>query len=767
MRLFESSVTPTSAPSAPGAERAARRRGGAAGSGPGLPEVGPCWYRLFRWSWARAEPGPAHVAFRAWSRPPRPSAATTASPAGAMAAAAGDGSVKPLQCAMKLANGAIELDTGNRPREAYTEYLRSIHYISQVLLEEVEATKGKTCLRPAMPVAAPVPSPASRHRRVYSDEGGKLSPFLPPEIFQKLQVVESQSSKKELTPLEEASLQNQKLKAAYEARMARLDPSQAMQKTSLTLSLQRQMMENLVIAKAREDTLQRKMEERRLRLQEAANKRFCSQVALTPEEREQRAVYAAILEYEQDHDWPKLWKAKLKRSPGDLSLVTSLVSHLLSVPDHPISQLLKKLQCAVYRALYPIVSKGAAPSCCSLPPDADGLLAPGSRRLRPSQSLYCMPSPLEPSPAPKPPDGPCASPPRPGSPAGPPSPQLLGKDSSFEDLEQFLATPESRGRGPGERPEPQTPGVRKEPVLEQLKGTVQDIHDAIDRLLSLTLLAFEGLNTAASKDRCLACIEEPFFSPLWPLLLAIYRWGPAPEVHLGATLRGRLPFPASGVLGSQAVPCPPSRILGVAGSPSRVSVRPGAGVFGPLNLASLHPRNVHRLREAALSRSMELYRNAPPAAIGVPTRLLPQDPEAAGAGPYPYCAAAQELGLLVLESCPQKKLECIGEGAVWEGRAVSRPTGHPESAPLSHSLVPSGGEESLGTKAVLVLPCLVLHGVGVRRCPGPVWDAVPTPSPEAWLLRLSSGLAGHLCLCGGLLPGPGGCVAAWHRRYWC
>lgn len=49
-----------------------------------------------------------------------------------------------------------------------------------------------------------------------------------------------------------------------------------------------------------------------------------------------------------------------------------------------------------------------------------------------------------------------------------------------------------------------------------------------DRLLSLTLLAFEGLNTAVSKDRCLACIEEPFFSPLWPLLLALYRCVPAP-----------------------------------------------------------------------------------------------------------------------------------------------------------------------------------------------------------------------------------------------
>ncbi|XP_058431811.1 VPS9 domain-containing protein 1 isoform X2 [Marmota monax] len=534
--------------------------------------------------------------------------------------------------------------------EAYTEYLRSIHYISQVLLEDAGAHQelstaslcaspdadetvppdtskmlklagqcleraqstaaklGKVRLKPAMPAAASVPSPASRHRRVCSDEGGKLSPFLPPEIFQKLQVVESQSSKKELTPLEEASLQNQKLKATYEARMARLDPSQAMQKTSLTLSLQRQMMENLVIAKAREETLQRKMEERRLRLQEAANRRFCSQVALTPEEREQRALYAAILEYEQDHDWPQHWRSKLKRNPGDLSLVTNLVSHLLSLPDHPISQLLKKLQCAVYSALYPAVSRGALSTASA--PGADALLAPGGRRLRSSQSLYCMLSPPESSVAPRPQDGLPATPTMPplnpgpldrgadSSPAGLPSPLtdasacLPDKDSSFEDLEQFLAMSERWSQGPGGQPEPQTPGTKREPLLECLKSTVKDIHDAIDRLLSLTLLAFENLNTATCKDRCLACIEEPFFSPLWPLLLALYR-------------------------------------------------------------------SVHCTQEAALSRSMELYRNVPPTALGIPTRLLPPHSETRGATTYPYCAAVQELGLLVLESCPQKKLEHI------------------------------------------------------------------------------------------------------------
>ncbi|KAM6224855.1 VPS9 domain-containing protein 1 [Rhynchocyon petersi] len=548
-----------------------------------------------------------------------------------MAAAAGDGTVKPLQSAMKLANGAIELDTSNRPREAYTEYLRSIHYISQVLLEEAETTKearevvppdtskmlklaeqcleraqstaaklGKPCLKPAKLVTTTVPSPTSRHRRVYSDEGGKLSPFLPPEIFQKLQMVESQNPKKELTPLEEASLQNQKLRAAYEARMARLDPSQAVQKTSLTLSLQRQMMENLVIAKAREETLQRKMEERRLRLQEAANRRFCSQVALSREEREQRALYAAILEYEQDHDWPKLWKSKLKKSPGDLSLVTSLMTYLLSLPDHPIAQLLRKLQSTVYSVLYPLVSRASlsttsAPGSCSVPLDASGPVGPGSRRLRASQSLHCVLCP--PEPAPQLQDGPLdrgvdSSPVGPPSPLGDATSRLRDKDSSFEDLEQFLTTSEKWNLAPGGRSESQNPGAKRDPLLEPLKSTVKDIHNAIDRLLSLTLLAFEGLNTAAAKDRCLACMEEAFFSPLWAPLLALYR-------------------------------------------------------------------NAYRAQEAALSRSMELYRNTSPTALGIPAKLLPHDMEAQGVGAYPYHAAVQELGLLVLESCPQKKLECI------------------------------------------------------------------------------------------------------------
>ncbi|XP_039186814.1 VPS9 domain-containing protein 1 isoform X1 [Crotalus tigris] len=536
--------------------------------------------------------------------------------------AAAEPQVKPLQGAMKLAKAALELDAGDRPREAYVEYLKSISYIAQVLLEEAAATTGdendlvpdtpkmlkvaEQCLERAKSSASKIgkaklggkkvgPAPVSRHRRVSSDEGRKLSPFLPPEMFQKLQIAQEQSPRnRELSPLEEASLQNQKLRATYEARLARLNPNQAVQKTSLTLSLQRQMMENLVIAKAREEALQRKMEEHRLRLQEAANRRFSSNAVLTPEEQEQRAMYAAILEYEQDHDWPRMWKAQLKEHPSDLSLVPKLLSHLLSFADHPVCQLLKKLQCSVYNRVYPLISQSRTDVSrgwsLSSSLDAEAFLpsATEGRRLRSSQSLHSMFSVQEHnklnlrhsiSGTPFIEDQSLLLPPQ----GGRVSPPSTDRESSFEDLEQFLSASEAHPAGPLQSPLAGKKGSQQ----EALKAVVKDIHNSIDRLLSLMLLAFEGLNTAAAKDQCLARLEEAFFGPLWGPLLTVYR-------------------------------------------------------------------TVYGAQEEALSRSMELRRKTAPTEMGIPSKLLPK-----GEGPSPYAAAVQELLLLPLSSCPQRKLECI------------------------------------------------------------------------------------------------------------
>uniref|UniRef100_A0AAR2LWR2 VPS9 domain-containing protein n=1 Tax=Pygocentrus nattereri TaxID=42514 RepID=A0AAR2LWR2_PYGNA len=358
--------------------------------------------------------------------------------------------------------------------------------------------------------------PSSRHRRVLSEGEGAGCPFLPPEVFQKLQIVDSQDSKKELTPIEEASRLNQKLKANYEARLARLAPSQATQKTSLTLSLQRQMMENLIIARARQDALQRKMEERRLRLQEQANRRFSSSGTLTPEEQEQRVLYANILEYEQDNEWPKVWKANLKKNPNDATLVSGLVTYLLSCPDHPVMKLLKKLQYQVYNnaqsLLFTDSPKGQLKSGLvhSLSDASISLSLVHDLNTTDTEPELDSEEPVTPAP----PD----------------------RENSFEDLEQFLA---QLGWNPYQSAdetvsyvtcdsthgdlEVHVLGLEERALKEHLKAIVKDIHNAIDRLLSLCLLSFECLNTASAKDHCVASIEEVFFTPIWSPLLALFR----------------------------------------------------------------------------------------------------------------------------------------------------------------------------------------------------------------------------------------------------
>ncbi|CAL8357696.1 unnamed protein product [Lota lota] len=560
-----------------------------------------------------------------------------------MAAFGSETILKPLQNAMRMAKTAIQMDAENQHKEAYCEYLRSINYISHALLEDAVTKKGgeleavevermfrlaEQCIeraksftgrrhqshdistprtstpppsillhQPETPKVLTSPS-KSNHRRGLSEGGEEPTPFVPPEVFQRLQTAESQdTSRKALTPIEEASRMNQKLKANYEARLARLAPGQAYQKTSLSLSLQRQMMENLIIAQARQDALQRKMEERRLRLQEEANRRFAASGTTTAEEQEQRVIYANILEYEQDHDWPKQWKVNLKKNPDDATLVSGLVSYLLSCPDHPVMTLLRKHQYRVYNRLYPIISKG--------------LLGSPQLHQEPQKNLnnkvfgiiterFCLDPALSPSRdfvvnlAEK------------GEAKCPAMPVLVDRENSFEDLEQFLNQLEWKPSHdnsnlnteltlePSVQPlqeESRGQELEVQALREHLKAIVKDIHISIDQLLSLCLLSFECLNTVNSKDLCVASIEEAFFAPLWSPLLVLFR-------------------------------------------------------------------KVYKDREQAFECSMKRYRDASPEVVGVPLKLFPQDAGGLECS-FPYQSAVQELKLLCNDCCPQRKLECI------------------------------------------------------------------------------------------------------------
>ncbi|XP_018421979.1 PREDICTED: VPS9 domain-containing protein 1 [Nanorana parkeri] len=422
------------------------------------------------------------------------------------------------------------------------------------------------------------------HRRSCSDEFQKNAGFPSPEVFQMLRAAEAQSCKKELTPLQEASIQNQKLRAAYEVRLSRLDPRQAAQKTSLTLSLQRQMTENLGIAKAREETLQRKAEERRLRLQEESDRRFSKNQQMTPAQEEQKMLYTAMLEYEQDHEWTQLCKKKIKSNPNDLGPVSRYMYQILSTSEHPLTKLVRRLQCQIYSRLYLIISKDLSQESSAsnlghqlLPVEPASLPVPTASKLRMSQSLYSLPS--------------CQRPSIRHSrsigeglesfelPADCQTDREQGKkeiESSYEDLEHLLSPTSLSGPA----------ALQRLSVSQYLNTVVKEIHNARDSFVSSSMLSLDLPTTPQVKDVCLECLDESFFPPLWPALLALYR-----------------------------------QVLSV--------------------------------REESLLQVMELYSTAPPSVVGVPKRLYPQDII------DPYRLATEDLEQLTNQYTPHRKLECI------------------------------------------------------------------------------------------------------------
>lgn len=226
----------------------------------------------------------------------------------------------------------------------------------------------------------------------------------------------------------------------------------------------------------------------------------------------------------------------MRKHPDDVTLVSGLVSYLLSQSDHPVMKLLRKYQYRIYNKLYPIISKSLAqsPALPLRPSHSTHNLIHPETQTKPARGRsvgsqsFSMGSSLSPSHDIE--EG-----------EEPHTQVMVDRENSFEDLEQFLTqldwTPLNSSIDDScsdlaltcdpsmesEQGEGNIQELEMRALTEHLKAIVKDIHIAIDQLLSLCLLSFECLNTASSKDLCLASIEEAFFTPLWSALVALFR----------------------------------------------------------------------------------------------------------------------------------------------------------------------------------------------------------------------------------------------------
>lgn len=65
--------------------------------------------------------------------------------------------------------------------------------------------------------------------------------------------------------------------------------------------------------------------------------------------------------------------------------------------------------------------------------------------------------------------------------------------------------------------------LKTEAYNRHLKGISSDIHNYLDKLMTLFTVSYEQLDTPEGRDQLCESLEEPFFKPLWPYLLGLFR----------------------------------------------------------------------------------------------------------------------------------------------------------------------------------------------------------------------------------------------------
>lgn len=144
-----------------------------------------------------------------------------------------------------------------------------------------------------------------------------------------------------LLPMEQVQVENSAVCKRYQRRIQRTrDP---VVKENLCLELQRRLVDNLIMAQAKQAEYLKQLKEQEKRTADMARRKLqgASECA-TPEDRKRQELFVRILQYEEKHEWPPDLQSMVESHPKGLKAARHLVMHILGDARHPLSQWLVK-----------------------------------------------------------------------------------------------------------------------------------------------------------------------------------------------------------------------------------------------------------------------------------------------------------------------------------------------------------------------------------------------------------------------------------------
>ncbi|XP_046842905.1 VPS9 domain-containing protein 1-like [Xenia sp. Carnegie-2017] len=426
-----------------------------------------------------------------------------------------------LNVALPSIRHSTLLDSENRHKEAFCQYLSNVIYICGVIKDEAWQRElidchtpvtlklfklSSQCLERAQDLL--ITSKASgnndeedieeqsensmmkkseEQNSQSSQASSNLSTIVPPMATPFSTIVHSPKRNRPAY-VDEARRDNSHLLSAYRARMERREKQLTKRTdvtrrvhdvTSMNLSIFRKMAENIEIAKAREKSRKKKIEERQQRLLEEADRRMGPSSLLTTHDQIRKEIYVKVLEFEQESVWLVGLRHQLKSRPDDSTLIQSIISKVLATRDHPLTKCLLSYQHDVNTQLN------------SVPEDAlntlAGISAIESRELPDRQEET----------------------------------SALSNSESVENVGFKTSTGSEINMEPGKNKS--EPGERELKYKKLLDDVVKNVQSSLEIIHSLFLLTYEEFSSGTAQDLCYAMVELTFFKPLWPSLLNLYR----------------------------------------------------------------------------------------------------------------------------------------------------------------------------------------------------------------------------------------------------
>ncbi|CAI9716022.1 Hypothetical predicted protein [Octopus vulgaris] len=272
-----------------------------------------------------------------------------------------------LNAVLKNVHDALRLDEDNKFMEAYGKYVECMRSIANklwlsftntdggILVRNVlnrYVTLGQQCMERISIILEKVegsPTQALPSKNLKSSRITLSNENLAPLSTLHNSSVNTYTKPVDMSPMAAAQKQNQQLLFAYKARMAQ--QNQGRKQHDLALTLQRKMVENIAIAKAREISLSKKMNERQKRLEKEATRRFSLPTKLSKEQENRKQIFKKTLDYEMDVKWLQNIRQKVSQDPKNPEVIKYLIQSIFRCVDHPLTALLNKYQQKVLRNL--------------------------------------------------------------------------------------------------------------------------------------------------------------------------------------------------------------------------------------------------------------------------------------------------------------------------------------------------------------------------------------------------------------------------------